>query len=214
VVLDVGAHIGIFSRYILKRFPDAQIYAVEPDVDNFELLGMNVSPFRNVQCFQQGFLDKKDRLKFYRSRRLDWRSTFLVKKSFLDKEFFEPDEFETSYEVDVETIDDFTGRLGFEWLDMLKITIPGEVEPLVLAGAKKTIETFRPHLTVSVYPENLDAVIGFMNGFSNYGRTHRISGSKAFTLSFTPHERCDDGVKAVVTGSVDAVVEEHPCGLS
>lgn len=40
-VLDVGAHIGAFSRYVKHLWPDAVVYAFEADPANIALLGRN-----------------------------------------------------------------------------------------------------------------------------------------------------------------------------
>jgi len=42
VVLDVGAHIGLFAAYVGLRHPDVLIHAFEPFPANFELLRENV----------------------------------------------------------------------------------------------------------------------------------------------------------------------------
>lgn len=41
VVLDLGANVGIFSRYARSLFPDALIIAVEPDADNCAVFRAN-----------------------------------------------------------------------------------------------------------------------------------------------------------------------------
>lgn len=38
LVFDIGANIGIFSRYIRNRFPEARIIAMEPDPNNCDML--------------------------------------------------------------------------------------------------------------------------------------------------------------------------------
>lgn len=43
VILDVGAHIGVFSLIIAKRFPHATVYAIEPETENYQLLVKNIS---------------------------------------------------------------------------------------------------------------------------------------------------------------------------
>jgi FkbM family methyltransferase len=43
VVIDIGAHIGLFASYIGLRFPDILIHAFEPFPDNFELLRQNLA---------------------------------------------------------------------------------------------------------------------------------------------------------------------------
>lgn len=41
VIVDVGAHIGMFSLLMAKRYPNAKIYAIEPIEENFENLMAN-----------------------------------------------------------------------------------------------------------------------------------------------------------------------------
>lgn len=35
VVLDIGANVGIFTRYVRQLFPDCFILSIEPDIDNY-----------------------------------------------------------------------------------------------------------------------------------------------------------------------------------
>jgi FkbM family methyltransferase len=42
-ILDLGANVGLASRWFLKQWPTAFIVAVEPDPDNFRLLQANLS---------------------------------------------------------------------------------------------------------------------------------------------------------------------------
>ncbi|MCC6287524.1 MAG: FkbM family methyltransferase [Chitinophagaceae bacterium] len=42
-IIDIGANIGMASLFFSQRFPQAIIYAVEPDADNFEILTENLS---------------------------------------------------------------------------------------------------------------------------------------------------------------------------
>lgn len=53
VVLDVGAHIGLFAAYVGLRYPDVSVHAFEPFPDNFELLRENVERNRvsNVRIY-------------------------------------------------------------------------------------------------------------------------------------------------------------------
>jgi tRNA A58 N-methylase Trm61 len=41
-VVDVGAHIGVFSIYLAKKFPFIKVYAVEPDPVNHNHLERNI----------------------------------------------------------------------------------------------------------------------------------------------------------------------------
>jgi FkbM family methyltransferase len=45
-IVDVGAHIGVFSLYASALNPQAKIYALEPEKENFDLLLRNISANR------------------------------------------------------------------------------------------------------------------------------------------------------------------------
>lgn len=46
-VIDCGANVGYSSAYLLSRFPNSTVVAVEPDSGNFEALQKNLEPYGN-----------------------------------------------------------------------------------------------------------------------------------------------------------------------
>ncbi len=48
IIFDVGANIGCTSILLANSYPDAYIYAFEPDPENFDLLSTNVKAYNNV----------------------------------------------------------------------------------------------------------------------------------------------------------------------
>jgi FkbM family methyltransferase len=42
IIVDAGANIGLSALYFANRFPEALIYAIEPDASNFEIMRRNV----------------------------------------------------------------------------------------------------------------------------------------------------------------------------
>jgi FkbM family methyltransferase len=46
LIVDCGAYVGFSSAYMLSRFPEASVLAVEPDPKNYELLKQNLSPYQ------------------------------------------------------------------------------------------------------------------------------------------------------------------------
>lgn len=42
VVLDIGAHVGIVSIYLAKRYPGIRVYAFEPVAENFQRMERNI----------------------------------------------------------------------------------------------------------------------------------------------------------------------------
>ncbi|MGW4209304.1 FkbM family methyltransferase [Lentzea sp. NPDC004789] len=47
VVIDVGAHIGLFSLDVLRRHPDAKVIAVEPFAPSYAALARNLALYQN-----------------------------------------------------------------------------------------------------------------------------------------------------------------------
>jgi FkbM family methyltransferase len=47
-IIDIGANIGVFSRYASSLFPNAQILSIEPCKEIFECLKANTSSYNNI----------------------------------------------------------------------------------------------------------------------------------------------------------------------
>jgi FkbM family methyltransferase len=47
LIIDCGANVGYSSAYFLTHFPSSHVIAVEPDVENFNLLRTNLAPYRD-----------------------------------------------------------------------------------------------------------------------------------------------------------------------
>jgi len=47
-ILDVGANIGASAIYFAQAYPEATVYAFEPETDNFEVLKENCKPWGNI----------------------------------------------------------------------------------------------------------------------------------------------------------------------
>lgn len=45
LIIDCGANVGYSAAYLLSRFPDCELIAVEPDPGNFALLARNLAPY-------------------------------------------------------------------------------------------------------------------------------------------------------------------------
>lgn len=51
VIIDIGAHIGGFTKRVAEMFPNTEIYAFEPEENNFKLLEINMKGYKNVHLF-------------------------------------------------------------------------------------------------------------------------------------------------------------------
>ena len=50
-IVDIGAHVGGFTKRAANAFPDNMVYAFEPSPDNFKLLTENTKELKNVRLF-------------------------------------------------------------------------------------------------------------------------------------------------------------------
>jgi FkbM family methyltransferase len=53
-IIDCGANVGYSSAYLLNRFPQARLVAIEPDADNYRMLEINLAPYRERCTLIQG----------------------------------------------------------------------------------------------------------------------------------------------------------------
>jgi len=110
-IVDVGANVGVFSIYAASLFPNATVYAVEPDPTNIEKLRANIalSGLKNIQVVEAA-IDKD-----YGTRKL-----FLSNRSDVNHSFYSS-YTKTSDGVDVPTIP----LSHFDAIDFLKFDAEG-----------------------------------------------------------------------------------------
>lgn len=52
IIIDAGANIGLTSIVFANRYPQARIFAIEPEQSNFALLCKNAAPYTNIVPIQ------------------------------------------------------------------------------------------------------------------------------------------------------------------
>jgi autotransporter strand-loop-strand O-heptosyltransferase len=124
IVLDIGAHIGIFTRYAATRWA-SKIIAVEPGIDNFELWKKNKPSdffFKESDCigYQVAITNANE------ERDLSFDSHHI--HSFYDQSNTHTGE---KYKVKCITLDSLIAMEKLEKIDFIKLDIEGsEVEAL------------------------------------------------------------------------------------
>jgi len=48
VIIDAGAHIGVSAIYFAQKYPEARVYAIEPEQNNYQILLKNIEGFQNI----------------------------------------------------------------------------------------------------------------------------------------------------------------------
>ena len=140
--VDCGAYIGDtveeFINFVGGDY--GKIFALEPDERNFAALEkfIHEKNYKNVECINCGVWDKKDTLYF--SGGTD--SASHIAQS-------------ADSQIQVDALDNLIGNNKVDWI---KMDLEGS-ELKALEGAKKTIQKFKPVLTICVYHKKEDLII-------------------------------------------------------
>ncbi len=62
IIVDGGANIGLFSIYIKNKYPEAKVFCMEPDSENFAMLLHNLAPYDTIFMEEGGFWNKDTKL--------------------------------------------------------------------------------------------------------------------------------------------------------
>jgi FkbM family methyltransferase len=119
LVVDCGANVGYTSVFMLKKFPNAHVIALEPDPDNFEICRKNLEPYGSrVELIRRGVWSREVSLKIVRPEgpEFEW-GIYLVEAA--------PDE---APDVRTTTISAILERSGLPAIDLLKIDVEGAEE--------------------------------------------------------------------------------------
>ena len=157
IVIDCGAHVGVFTRLALRRGAD-RVIAIEPDPTNIACLRENLAEEiagGKVTVVEKGVWDLKIRLP------LSIHETNSAAHTFA----FESDDpnAETVAGIEVLPLDHIVQELQLDRVDFIKMDIEGSEQP-ALKGAVDTIAQFKPRLAVCSYhvqgdPEAILAIV-------------------------------------------------------
>ncbi len=126
VILDLGANVGDTAIYYSLLFPDAKIYAVEPNPQVHAKLEKNVSTFPNVKICKCAVSDKTGKINLY------------FGDSHLGSSINMREQNTKSVEVDVYSLEDFCKMENIGIVDILKFDIEGAEEYLLQSDFIKT----------------------------------------------------------------------------
>ncbi|MBU3925958.1 FkbM family methyltransferase, partial [Patescibacteria group bacterium] len=141
IFVDIGANIGYFSLVSAKLVGDqGQVYAFEPDPDNFNLLEKNIKAnnYKNIIAVNKAVSNKSGKARLYLEPDNLCAHSLVAKN---DNKF-----------VEVETVilDEF---LKDKKIDVIKIDVEG-FEPVVLEGMKNIIKNNdKISIITEFYPE-------------------------------------------------------------
>jgi FkbM family methyltransferase len=148
VVLDCGAHVGVFTRTAIAAGAKL-VVAVEPSPRNLECLRRNMAPeiaAGRVVVIAEGVWDQTGTLPLH----MDPHNS--AGNSLLGGEKPRP----INIDVPLTTIDLLAQRLRLERVDFIKMDIEG-AEQNALKGARVTISAYRPRMAICTYHTATDA---------------------------------------------------------
>jgi FkbM family methyltransferase len=131
IIIDAGANIGLTSIYFANRYPDAQIYALEPDPSNFELLELNASKYPNIIPIKKALWKANTRLKILDPTVPKW-AVRVTDRNGSDSE--------GSEWVEGTTVSDLMRTYRIQYIDILKLDIEG-AEQEVFGTANEWIDS-------------------------------------------------------------------------
>lgn len=101
-IIDIGAHIGLFSIYVSQYCKDGRIFSFEPVPENYDLLKHNVdlNQIKNIKCFQKAVTDKATQIKMYLNNDFAAHSIFNVSEKSICVESISLMEILDSYNIE------------------------------------------------------------------------------------------------------------------
>ncbi|MBN2318476.1 MAG: FkbM family methyltransferase [Acidobacteria bacterium] len=141
VVLDCGAHVGLFTRQALKDGADL-VVAVEPSRENLECLKRNLATEiskRRVILYPKGVWNREERLVMKEVPDFSAADRLVLSANTTGN---------GAYEVQLTTVDRLTKELNLKRVDFIKMNIEG-AEQKALEGSRETLSRFKPMLAIS-----------------------------------------------------------------
>lgn len=166
VIVDIGAHIGLFSVIAAQvTGKKGKVYAFEPAPGTYALLQKTVAINHEgsvIETFQKAVGRENGKITFFVSDVQADNSNSLVN--------YKAHRPLQGIDVAVTSIDNFVKEKNIQQLDFMKIDVEG-AEYDTLQGAAETLKTLKPVCIVAIHPEpilakgdSLEAIYDFIAG--------------------------------------------------
>jgi FkbM family methyltransferase len=162
-IMDLGANVGIAAFWFLKMYPGANIYCVEPDPNNFEILKTNMRLMKGVRAIRFAVHTKYEMLEMYSPA---WDSRPCALRTRPSKKGF-------AYGM---PIDSLMALSQFKVIDLLKVDIEGAEDNLFLHEKELPWLKRVNYLVVEVHNQKEPLIAAIENnGFKTaYRETSRL----------------------------------------
>ncbi len=122
VIIDLGAHYGDTALYYHAKYPEAQIYAIEPAPDTFKRLVENTRDIENITAIQGGLGEH------------DGVATLHIVPSSLGNSLKQRTDSTNGVQVPIYTLQTILGMCNTTCADLIKFDIEGAEEFLFVSG--------------------------------------------------------------------------------
>jgi FkbM family methyltransferase len=127
VIVDAGANIGLTAIFFANKFPNAIIYALEPEESNFEMLKTNTSKYSQIRPFKTALWNQTKPISLVNPDCGHWG-------------FTTTDGGSAGHEhlklTDAVTLDNFMYKMNLEKIDIFKIDIEGAEKEVFESSGK------------------------------------------------------------------------------
>ena len=139
-VIDIGAHIGIYTIKKALQNQETRFYSIEPEINNFKKLIENIklNNLENITPLRLAISDKEGYFNLYIDEFGSGQHSLLKRSKRYEK-------------IKVTTLDKLVKKLNLKSIDLIKIDTEG-AEYSILVGGMKTLKKFRPKLIIETHP--------------------------------------------------------------
>ena len=121
MIFDLGANVGLSTIYFAAMYPDAIIYSIEPDDENFYLLEQNTSFLSNVVRLKGAIWSKNEKLYIANRDQIITRTGKFNKSSY----YVQPQIVSDEIPINGYTIQYLMDKYMVNYIDVCKIDIQG-----------------------------------------------------------------------------------------
>ena len=164
-VVDLGAHIGVFSVLAAKRATHGTVYAFEPVKDNYEVLLSNIqlNGIKNVVAENKAISKEAGQSKLYLQSE---KSTKKVGYITGGHSLFPSNQRDKTIMVETDTLDAIVQKFGISSINYLKIDTEGSEFDILFSASKETLGKIEK-IAMELHPfadNTADKMIDFLSG--------------------------------------------------
>jgi len=117
VIFDLGSNVGLSVIYFKLKYPQAKIFAFEPDSVTFEKLKINLEQFSDVYCYNMAISEHNGLEKFYSCTNRSMSSSLVQR--------VEIESSQKIIEVQSKNLDTLMAEFAISKIDLIKFDVEG-----------------------------------------------------------------------------------------